>query len=184
MYSKEEREKAIRLYIKYDKCATDVIHGLGYPDRKTLTNWYKVYLETGLLWKDNSRHPKFTLEQKKAAVRYYLEHGRNFSRTVRALGYPSRETLRSWCDELAPGQRKRRIGGIKLTPEQKKEAVIALCTRTSTAKNIAEKYGVTREALYNWKNDLLPGGGNVTMSSKDNKPLSEDRDALLPEIFH
>lgn len=36
MYSKEEREKAIKLYIKYGKCAADVIRKLGYPDRKTL----------------------------------------------------------------------------------------------------------------------------------------------------
>lgn len=31
MYSKEDREKAIMLYIKYDKCAADVIRELGYP---------------------------------------------------------------------------------------------------------------------------------------------------------
>ena len=42
MYSEEEREKAIKLYIKYDKCTADVIHELGYLDRKTLTGWYKV----------------------------------------------------------------------------------------------------------------------------------------------
>jgi hypothetical protein len=39
MYSKEEREKAIKLYIKYNKCAADVIHELGYPDRNTLVKW-------------------------------------------------------------------------------------------------------------------------------------------------
>ena len=37
MYSKEKREKAIMLYIKFDICAADVIRELGYPDRKTLT---------------------------------------------------------------------------------------------------------------------------------------------------
>ena len=88
MYSKEEREKAISLYIKYDKCVADVIHKLGYPDRKTLISWYKIFLETGLFWKQYSQCPKFTLEQKKAAVRYYLGHGCNFSQTVRMLGYP------------------------------------------------------------------------------------------------
>jgi putative transposase len=50
MYSKEERETAILLYIKYDKCAADVIRELGYPDRKTLAGWYKTYLETGELF--------------------------------------------------------------------------------------------------------------------------------------
>lgn len=60
MYSKEEREKAIKLYIKYDKSvklyikydksAATVIRELGYPDRSTLVKWYKEYLETGVLF--------------------------------------------------------------------------------------------------------------------------------------
>jgi putative transposase len=101
MYSKEERERAIKLYIKYDKCAADVINEFGYPNRNTLTKWYKTYAETGTVWEQYSRRPMFSLEQKKVAVEYYLEHGRNLSRTVKALGYPSsRETLKLWCDEL------------------------------------------------------------------------------------
>ncbi len=68
MYSKEEREKAIMLYIKYDQCAVDVIRELGYPDRKTLAGWYKTYLETGELLNRCSRRPKYSLEQKKAVV--------------------------------------------------------------------------------------------------------------------
>jgi hypothetical protein len=45
IYSIEKRVKAIELYIKYDRCAADVIRELGYPDRKTLRNRYKAYLE-------------------------------------------------------------------------------------------------------------------------------------------
>jgi len=50
MYSKEDREKAIMLYIKYDKSAAAVICELGYPDRKTLANWYKEIMETGVIF--------------------------------------------------------------------------------------------------------------------------------------
>ena len=32
--------KAIELYIKYGKSVADVIHELGYPDRKTLPKWH------------------------------------------------------------------------------------------------------------------------------------------------
>ena len=70
----------------------------------------------------------------------------------------------------------------KFTQEQKKEAVIELCTRTGTAKDIAKKYGISRETLYNWKNDLIPGGEDLTVASKNDKPLPDDRDALLSEI--
>lgn len=86
---KGETQKAIELYIKYDKCAADVNHELGYPDRKTLTRWYKNYVRTGMYWKGYTRRQrsKYSLGQKETAVEYYLEHGQNLSRTVRALGY-------------------------------------------------------------------------------------------------
>ena len=84
--------RAIELYIKYDKCAADVIHELGYPNPKSLKSWYWEYLEeqrTGVIVDPALRRKKYTLEQKQAAVDYYLEHGRNFSWTVRAMGYPN-----------------------------------------------------------------------------------------------
>ncbi|MEQ8200680.1 MAG: IS3 family transposase [Syntrophomonadaceae bacterium] len=185
MYSREERMKAIELYIKYDKCIADVVHELGYPCRQLLPRWYKAYLnelETGVLWDRYTRSPKYSPEQKKAAVEHYLEHGRNLSRTVRLLGYPTKQALRLWCDELAPGIRKKRGGGLKYTQEQKKEAVIALCTRTGNAQDIAREYGVTREALYNWKNDLLGKEDSKTMPKAQDKPLPDDKDALVSEI--
>lgn len=53
MYSREERMKAIDLYIKYDKCTADVVREFGYPSPNSLPKWYKAYLkeqETGVLW--------------------------------------------------------------------------------------------------------------------------------------
>lgn len=185
MYSREERMKAIELYIKYDKCIADVVHELGYPCRQLLPRWYKAYLqelETGVLWERYKRWPKYSPEQKKAAVEHFLEHGRNLSRTVRLLGYPTKQALRLWCDELAPGSRKKRSGGLKYTQERKNEAVIALCTRTGNAKDVAREYGVTPEVLYKLRNDLLCKGDSTTMPKEDDKPLPDDRDALLSEI--
>ena len=132
MYSREERMRAVELYIKYDKSAADAIRELGYPDRHTLRSWYGFYLreqETGIIRDGYTRASKFTEEQKQAAVRYYLTHGLSYSRTSRALGYPNRETLRQWSRELAPERRKKRSGGLQYTKEQKREAVAALCTR-------------------------------------------------------
>ena len=66
MYSREERMKAIELYIKYDKSIAAVIHELGYPSRGLLPRWYKAYLkeqETGVLWERYSRCPRFSPEQ-------------------------------------------------------------------------------------------------------------------------
>lgn len=184
MYSKEDREKAIMLYIKYDKSAAAVIRELGYPDRKTLACWYKEYIRTGDLSKPYSRRSKYSLEQKNAAVKYYLEHGRNFSRTIKALGFPSREVLREWVREMVPDYQKNVLVVIekKFTQEEKKEAVIDLCVRTGAAKDIAKTYGISRETLYNWKNELIPGGVDLTMADRPEEHLIDDRDALLKEI--
>ena len=97
MYSRKERMRAIKLYIKYDKCAADVARELGYPDRKSLREWYKEYLkgiETGVVWDEFRQPEKYTQEQKQIAVDHFLEHDHNITRTVRNLGYQSRETLR------------------------------------------------------------------------------------------
>jgi putative transposase len=80
MYSYEDRMKAVELYIKYDLSAAATIRELGYPNRKMLARWYKEYKETGDLHKHYNKKAKYTPEQKKAAVDYYLEHGRNISR--------------------------------------------------------------------------------------------------------
>ena len=66
MYSREERMKAIELYIKYDKSIAAVIHELGYPSRGLLPRWYKAYLkeqETGVLWERYSRCSKYSVEK-------------------------------------------------------------------------------------------------------------------------
>ena len=70
-YSKEQRDRAVDLYIRYERCAADVIHELGYPSRGMLPVWYRE-----------------RLEEECAAMEHYLGHGRRLKRTMRALGYP------------------------------------------------------------------------------------------------
>jgi len=48
--------------------------------------------------------------------------------------------LTQWIDELAPGERKIRItqgSMVKFSQEQKKEAVISLCTNEASAATLA-----------------------------------------------
>ena len=183
MYSRENFQKAIELYLKYDKSVASVIRELGYPSYKTLPRWYKRYLkeqETGIV--RHTRRSKYSMEQKKAAVEHYFEHGRCLSRTMRALGYPSRVQLGLWLNELAPGTRKSRVGGVRYTREQKESAVIALCTREGSALEIARDFGITRAALYNWKNSLLGKETRITMPKSEDRSPPDDKEALLSEI--
>lgn len=106
MYSYEDRIRAVQLYIKYGKRTVTVIRELGYPSRKNLPRWYRAYIEAGDLPKRSRPKPRYTPEQKRTAVDHYSDHGCCLAGTRRALGYPSREVLASWVDELRPGTRR------------------------------------------------------------------------------
>ncbi|MFT9078284.1 MAG: transposase [Ethanoligenens sp.] len=92
MYSYEDRLKAVKLYIKYNLSVADTIRELGYPSCNMLKQWHREFTETGELHKLHSKMPKYSLEDKERAVSYYVQHGRNMTRTIRAIGY--RETMR------------------------------------------------------------------------------------------
>jgi len=178
MYTREKRMKAIELYIKYDQSAAAVIHELGYPDRRMLAKWHKTFLEEqkdGVERDRYIRNPKFSLEQKTTAVKHYLEHGRSIAKTVKLLGYPYRETLQRLVQRISA-----RDSQETSKPEiiQKKERVIALCTRSGSAKKVTKKYGVSREALYDWKNNLLGKEWHKILSKGKARPLPDDRQAF------
>lgn len=161
MYTYEERMKAVMLYIQYDKSPSAVIYELGYPSRNMLTAWYKEYTVTGALHgEDNHPKKKFTAEQRKNAVTYYLEHGRSISRTVKALGYPGSTTLGEWLNEDLPGDKRKwhcKAGGVmvKCSLEQKKEAITDYCSGNSKPAELAKKYGISPNTIYKWRDNLL-----------------------------
>ena len=177
MFSYEERIKAINLLLQYDMSYAAVIRELGYPSRGALMNWYKEYIENGKLKKDFIKKTKFSDEERKKAVNYYIEHGKCVSRTVRILGYPSRPMLDKWIREIAPDEKKHCLSGgslVKYTQEEKEQAVISLCSRSKPAKEVATEIGVTREVLYNWKRQLLNKGREQPVSiNKKSKSLSD-----------
>lgn len=178
MYTYEDRIKAVRLYLKLGKRAGVTIRKLGYPTKNTLIGWHREYLANQDLKAGYARSwGKFSAEQKHAAVQHYLDHGRCMSFTLRELGYPSREALSKWIDELHPDARPRMVGrapNVQHPMETKKAAVIELCTRSSSAEAIAKKIKVCRPTLYNWKNELL--GHEAPASMKRNQQPRPDSD--------
>jgi transposase InsO family protein/transposase-like protein len=177
--------RAVKLYIEYDFSRADTVRNLGYPTPKMLARWYKEYLEEGDLHARYIKKPKYAEEQKIKAVTYYLEHGRNITRTIRHVGYPTRETLRLWIDELAPGERKvfsKRQNLIKFSCTQKEAAVVECSTRECAAADVAESIGVSRETLYVWRRKLIGEEYSKDMKRGKQSPLPDDKDALLLEI--
>ena len=125
MYSAEDKRRAVELFVKYDLSCASAINELGYPSRGSLYEWHRSYLEHG----DSAFGPdgcrRYADRQKRAAVDYFLDHGKCIARTIRALGYPrSKESLASWIDELEPGLRPKRATGKRCTEDQASNAAI------------------------------------------------------------
>ena len=122
-YSLEEKERAIQLFQILGHY-TWVIAELGYPSRTMLHYWIKEYRRTGKIEVANKTRSKYTVEQRKQAVEYYISHGRSIKNTITALGYPSATLLGEWLREDLPKEQRKwscKFNGhaIKYTAEQK-----------------------------------------------------------------
>jgi len=103
MYSYEDRIRAVEFYIKLGKRVWLTIRQLGYPRKNSLKGWYNDYQrKLGLPAGYAGRQPKFSTEQRAAAIKHYLAHGRCIAATITALGYPCRGTLTAWIREALP----------------------------------------------------------------------------------
>lgn len=118
------------------------------------------------------------------AVDHWTNHGRRYSFTMKALGYPGRKTLTDWVRAKYPEARKcvtGKEGRPAATLSTKREAVYELCTRTGSAQELAGKLDVDRVTLYNWKNQLLGREAPASMK-RDNPSSAADKEGLERQI--
>ena len=170
MYSYEERIRAVKLYIKLGQRLNATIRQLGYPTKNALKGWYREYIQsqdlrTGYvrLWQ------KYSTQQKQVAVEHFMEHGQCMAFTMRTLGYPSREALSDWINELHPELRRKvvtKAANVSHTPAHKAAAVLDFCTRQTSATAVAKSVAVSRYTLYKWKNQLLGREAPTSMKQK------------------
>jgi len=183
MFSYEDRLRAVQLYIKLGKRIGLTIRQLGYPTKNALRNWYREYERCQDLPTAYVRRPRYSEADKHRAVEHYLEHGRCIAVTIRALGYPSRALLSAWIQELHPRERVRVVGRVQeQAPEAKHSAVVALCTRRTSAQAIAEEIGVCRGSLYKWTNQLLGHDVPASMKRKQDAHTSSDQATLEHQL--
>lgn len=182
MYSYEDRIRAVKLYIRLGKRLGATIRQLGYPTKNSLIGWYREYEQHRDLQVGYARSMfKYSDEQRQIAVQHYLDHDRCIASTMKALGYPCRETLTAWIDELHPEVRQRIVGrapNVQHPLELKNAAVIELCTRKTNAKEIAQKFAVCRPTLYKWKNQLLGREAPASMKRHNDSKSVPDQTQL------
>ena len=76
MHSREEKLKAVELFIKYDMSPTSAIREHGYPRLATPYTQHEECLASGCDMPPTSAHSRYAEEQERAAVDHFLEHGR------------------------------------------------------------------------------------------------------------
>ncbi|NPC58495.1 IS3 family transposase [Caenimonas soli] len=186
MYSYEDRIQAVELYIKLGKRVRPTIRQLGYPTKNALKGWYREYEQRrDLPLGYAGRSPKYSQTQKEVALEHYLNHDRCIAATLRALGYPGRGTLTAWIREALPESRKAAVGSVarRRYPETLKQAgVMELCTRQEGAQAVAERLGVCRPTLYNWKNQLLGREAPASMKRHNHSPPTPERAELQRQL--
>lgn len=191
-YSREQRRRAAELYERYEHSAADVIRELGYPSKEALRMWHRDWLEerrTGIPSSRGEHYSRYTDGQRRAAVEHYLTHGRRLSRTIRQMGYPSREVLAAWIDELAPGERAVKRGPV--ADGVRRMAVARLVAGGVTSRQVAAEVGVEASVVRNWKRQLLhepvPEDDPVTPDKPGKRndgaadPDASDLDGLIAE---
>lgn len=185
-YTREQRWRVVELYVRYECCAADVIRELGYPSREALRMWHRDWLEeqeTGVPSRRGERYARYTAKQKRAAVDHYLTHGRRASRTMRRLGYPSKEVLAAWIDELAPGERRIRRGPVPV--ELKREAVLKVASGELSSRQAARAVGVDSSVVRNWKRQLLGDAKGLMVTKREPERVDsspqDDPDVLRGE---
>src|SRR5271170_215892 len=169
MYSYEERLRAVELYLKLGKRSNATIRQLGYATKNSLRNWYQEFQERGDLQGAYARSkPKYSDEQRDVAIEHYINHGRCFSVTLQALGYPCRQKLSEWVRERYPETRVvGKAGRPSASLASKRAAVYELCTREGSAQALAQRLDFDRVTLYNWKKQLLCREARTSMK-RDN----------------
>ena len=186
MYSYEERIRAVDLYIKLGNRVAATIRQLGYPTKNALKSWHQEYKQHQDLPVGYVRSRlRYSPEQQKMAVEHYLSHGHCLAWTIKELGYPGRETLAVWIEELHPGTRKRIVGkveGVAKPREVKQAAVIELCAREESTRVVAQRIGVSRLTLYNWKNKLLGREVPASMKRHNDPPHASERGELERQV--
>lgn len=102
---------------------------------------------------------KYSEEQRKIAVEYYLNNGMSIKKTVTALGYPGKALLGEWINEDVPREKiryrcKRNETVVRYSKEQKIEAVSKYCGGASPTK-ISKEYGIAPGTVYVWKKSFF-----------------------------
>lgn len=93
-----------------------------------------------------------------------------------------------WLEEHNPSSLNRtsvyHSNNLIFSEDEKKNAVVNLCARDTSAKEVANKLGVSRQVLYKWKDKFLSPEQSISMSKKHDKPKQDSPSSLGISAHH
>lgn len=93
--------------------------------------------------------------------------------------------MRARIHECVPDTRRHVVGNVTTTmpcsEQQRQAAVIDLCARRGSAREVAEAVGVSRQTLYNWRDQRLGRKAPTSMSRHRDLPATASRGELQLE---
>lgn len=72
MFTEAERLRAIELYFKYGRKLAPVVHELGYPSKRNLRRWIRLWDASDCATEAIRRKPRYSDVRKQDAVEHYL----------------------------------------------------------------------------------------------------------------
>ena len=157
MFTLEERQKAVDLFIESGLSENTVIRELGYPSPVCLRNWYNEFITTGALHKKSKPKPKFTEEEIAYAVEYYRTHKLTYAQACREIGYPTRNVLKKWVlnspnlpTDYSPTNCPEKEIVLRYSPEEKINIVLEWMDSDMPVYKVAAKYNISKAALYSF----------------------------------
>ena len=110
-YTPEQKMFAIKYYLENGNNASRTIRDIGYPSLVLLRKWLSEDVPSTVMKavEKSRKVVRYTEEQKKYAVEYYINHDRNLSYTVQALGYPSAPALSKWVSRYSPAPKAKLV---------------------------------------------------------------------------
>lgn len=182
-YTIEEKMTAINLFKELGHY-TWVITDLGYPSRGMLMLWVKEYNQNGSFPK--RRKSKYTSEQRKNAIEYYLNNGMSIIKTISALGYPGKTLMREWINSDIPKENrkshcKNNRNVVRYSQEQKFEIVSKYCGGSSSTV-LSKEYGIAPGTVRAWAKSLL-GQESITKLNTRNSNRNVNADKTIENLL-
>lgn len=165
-FSKEEKLEAVRRRLEAGESARSIADSIGTV-KTVICRWVRNYELFGEEAFNRTGNRHYSLEEKQAMVRFYLDGKGSLNDTCKEFKIPDESTLRRWiklyngCElKASPGGGKSKVmtKGRKTTFEERIKIVEDHIKTGNSYDETAHKYSISYQQIYQWHHKYLEKG--------------------------